>query len=1035
MGDVHEDPLSEIALRLRTLRAQRRLTMGGLQQRTGLGRTTLSQALNGQVVPTETTLVALAKALGTAVEPLLALRQTAARVPQVRQGSPRRVTRRPVRPRVQPSFEERYLSYVAERHSKLTVVGLDLSRPERARWPLDAAYLSLELAERLEDWPAGGEEANRPSVVVKRAEHALANCRRVLLRGLAGSGKTTLLQWLAVATARDELPEELANWRGRIPFILPLRTLVRRGPLPDPHDFLTAVGTPLAASQPEGWADAVLARGEALVLVDGIDEVPQEHRGATRDWLERLLAAYREARFVVTTRPSAVPEGWLTSSHFTELSVRPMSTADIGLFVHRWHTATRHNAATDAERSQLHDLEAALQLTVRAQRDLAQLSSTPLMCALICALHRDRRGHLPHSRMELYEAALSMLLVRRDLERSIDVPEGIQLSEHQSVQLLQRLAYWLIRNRQTEMERATATALVEDGLPAMQAVAEQGTADQVLTHLVGRSGLLRQPTMDTIDFVHRTFQDYLGAKAAIEAHDFPLLVNNAHDDQWEDVLRMAVAHARPTESADLLRRLVKRGDVEGEHSGRLHLLAAASLQYATEIEPDTRRLVEQRARILMPPRSPEEAEELAALGTGILDLLPPSPDGLQDDEVAPVIRTAAAIGGDDAYPFLHRFVQSLAPDSAPYELVDGWKNFEADQYARDILLPFRDRLPLEVHTRDQRNALRLLKPVTSIAFREAFTEDEIVEYLSPEHTHKLEIYSGQLLTDLKFVRKFPALNELAISDCIELAHVEDLAGLPLPKLRLLHLPDEFSFNALDSLPELTELALYTRLPWASLADLPAPKSLTSIALGGWIGTRLAGVSKWQQLQELTVNSAPEKTEWQEIAALPNLTELYISNYDLNHAVPMNSVTYLRLAPDSNPQLDLVPDLFPNLEHFFINCRGTQSGKIDITPLSRINGLQVSISYASKVTGLGRFTTDTVGLYPRTQSGYTHGHEAQAPEPPLEPGPRTQTCLPPAQPRQDWEPRRIVPCQTRFLRPEQTWLTLSPPVDKEPALAR
>ena len=150
------------------------------------------------------------------------------------------------------------------------------------------AYLSLELAERPTDRPAGSEEVDRPSVAVKRAEYALAECRRVLLRGLAGSGKTTLLQWPAVATARDELPEELVDWRGQIPFVLPLRTLARRGPLPEPHVFLSAVGTPLAASQPEGWADEVLASGKGLVPVDGIDEVPQEHREATRDWLERL---------------------------------------------------------------------------------------------------------------------------------------------------------------------------------------------------------------------------------------------------------------------------------------------------------------------------------------------------------------------------------------------------------------------------------------------------------------------------------------------------------------------------------------------------------------------------------------------------------------------------------------------------------------------------------------------------------------------------------------------------------------------------
>ncbi|MER6958902.1 NACHT domain-containing protein [Streptomyces sp. NPDC000618] len=964
MGDVHEDPLAELALRLRTLRAQRGLQMGGLQQRTGLGRTTVSQALNGQVVPSEATLVALAKALGADVGPLLALREAAVRQPDV---SPVRVVRRPVRPKVEPAFEERYLNYVAERHSQLTVVGLDLSRPERARWPLDAAYLSLELAERPEGWLAGGEEADRPSVVVKRAEHALANCRRVLLRGLAGSGKTTLLQWLAVATARDELPEELADWRGQIPFVLPLRTLVRHGPLPEPHDFLSSVGTPLAASQPEGWADAALARGEALVLVDGIDEVPQKHRGATRDWLERLLAAYRDARFVVTTRPSAVPEGWLASSRFTELSVRPMNAVDTGVFVGRWHTAARHGSATEAERSQLRDLEAALQVTVRAQRDLAQLSSTPLMCALICALHRDRRGHLPHSRMELYEAALSMLLVRRDLERSIDVPEGIQLTEHQSVQLLQRLAYWLIRNRQTEMDRATALALVGDALPAMQAVAEQGTADQVLAHLVGRSGLLRQPTADTIDFVHRTFQDYLGAKAAIETHDFPLLVNNAHDDQWEDVTRMAVAHARPAESADLLRRLVARGDAEDEYRNRLHLLAAASLQYATEIEPDARRLVEQRARLLMPPRSSEEAEELAALGPGILDLLP-EPQALEDDEVGPVVKTATAIGGDQAFSFLRRFAQSLPPDSTPHELSEGWEHFEADQYARDILLPYRgkDRLYVEVHTHDQRNALRLLKPITDIHFQGEFTEDQIFEHLSPKHTHTLRISSGRLLRDLKFIRKLPALKTLELSECAQLAHLEDLVGTPLTSLSLTNQPREFSFDALDSLPELTSLSFYTHLPSQSLADVPAPEGLTSLNLG-WTDASLSGISRWQQLQELAIADGPDNAAWQEIATLPHLTELLISGYDLKHAVSLPSVTYLRLISPSDPQLDLVPNLFPNLQRFFINCQRVQPGTTDITPLSQIKGLQISVSYASSVTGLERFTPEAVRLYPRPRT--------------------------------------------------------------------
>lgn len=952
MAELPADPLAELARQLRTLKAQRGLQMGGLQQRTGLGRTTLSQALSGHKVPSETTLVLLAKALGADTGPLLALRSAATRPP---------VSRAP-RATGPLSFEQRYRAYVEQRHSRLTVVGLDLSRPDRAHWPLDAAYLSLELAERAEGWPDGGDEANRPKSVVKRAEHALSGQRRVLLRGLAGSGKSTLLQWLAVAAAREELPEELADWRGRIPFVLPLRTLVRRGPLPAPQKFLAAVGTPLAASQPENWADAVLARGEALVLVDGIDEVPQDQRGATRDWLEGLLAAYQDAVFVVTTRPSAVPEGWLASSRFTELTVRPMSTADIGVFVGRWHTAARHDAESADERAHLNGLESALRMTVRAQRDLAQLSSTPLMCALVCALHRDRRGHLPHSRMELYQAALSMLLVRRDRERSIDVPEGIQLTEHQSIQLLQRLAYWLIRNRQTEMDYATALALISDALPAMQAVAEQGPSEQVLAHLIGRSGLLRQPTADTVDFVHRTFQDYLGAKAAIEAHDFPLLINNAHDDQWEDVVRMAVAHARLDESTDLLHRLVTRGDTESEHRPRLHLLAQASLHYATEIEPATRHLVEQRARALMPPRSSEEAVVLASLGPGILDLLP-QPNGLEDDEVDAVIQTAAAIGTDHAYAFLQRFAQSLNVET--YELVEAWEHFDAEQYAEDILLP-RKGIPLDVQNHEQRKALHLLNPITCVSFRtESFTTEEITEYLSPEHTETLRIYSGELIENLNFLRSLTTLREFLISDAPRLKDIDDLSGLPLTDLGLLHLPEDFSFTALSSLPNLTKLSLYTHLPWRSLGELPAPENLTSLWLAEWIRTSPTGLSRWQGLRELVLNTLPTPEQWREISTLPELTKLYLSKYDFTQATPVRTVTNLQLSlQGSDPQTHLIPEVFPALEQIFINGRAVKKCTIDITPLAQLEGLRVSLNYVHEIIGLERFAPDRVHPYPR-----------------------------------------------------------------------
>lgn len=902
-------------------------------------------------MPSETTLVLLAKALGADPEPLLALRSAASRPP---------VSRAP-RAAGPLSFEQRYRAYVEQRYSRLTVVGLDLSRPDRAHWPLDAAYLSLELAERTEGWPGGGDEVDQPRLVVKRAEHALSEHRRVLLRGLAGSGKSTLLQWLAVAAAREELPEELADWRGRIPFVLPLRSLVRRGPLPAPQEFLTAVGTPLASSQPEDWAEGVLARGEGLVLVDGIDEVPQGQRSVTRDWLEGLLAAYQDSVFVVTTRPSAVPEGWLGASRFTELTVRPMSAADIGVFVGRWHTAARRGTESAEEQRHLHELESALRMTVRAQRDLAQLSSTPLMCALVCALHRDRRGHLPHSRMELYQAALSMLLVRRDRERSIDTPEGIQLTEHQSIKLLQRLAYWLIRNRQTEMDYPTALAVISDALPAMPTVAEQGPPEQVLAHLIGRSGLLRQPTADTVDFVHRTFQDYLGAKAAIEAHDFHLLINNAHDDQWEDVIRMAVAHARPAESTTLLRRLIARGDTEPKHRPRLHLLAQASLHYATEIEPTARQLTEQRTRALMPPRSQGEADTLARLGAGVLDLLPSSPKNLEFDELEAVIRTAGAIGGDQAYAFLQRLFNQLTEKYEGWELDNAWRNFDAMQFAHDFLPHLSGKRTLRIETREQVAALHLLLPLQDVQLDLDLTAEEILGCLDPEYVKSLAI-TGKNVNGLEFVRSFPNLRDISLRDCEKITSLDALAGLPLTSIRLLNCPEHFSFAGLPRLPALTDLFLYSKVPHETLAELPCTENLKLLWLGPHIKVSTVGISRWQQLQNFVANRSLTAEEWSEVSQLKKL-ELLQGLPNVIGAPMMPTVKTLTVDEATDESLETITSNFPRLKYLSINGQADHSA-IYLSRLRAMKDLHVTINRSEARVYLGGFPAERLTITPR-----------------------------------------------------------------------
>ncbi|MEU8581404.1 NACHT domain-containing protein [Streptomyces abikoensis] len=917
--------LAELAARLRLLRLGRRLTYMSLERRAGLGHTTVSQTLNGRKVPTEATVVALAKALGADPGPLLVLRERAAE----------EIVEAAVRADDIP-FEERYRRYVVERHSDLTVVGLDLRGPHAASWPLEPAYVSLELTSRRDG----------SLTVVERAEKALAGQQRALIRGLAGSGKTTLVQWLAVTSAR----------RGSIPFVIPLRRLDRKSAPPAPDRFLEAIRCSLAPTQPQDWADRVLKSGRGLLLVDGIDEVPAHRREETKEWLRDLIAAYPRSTFLVTTRPTAVPERWLEAAGFAELTVRPMNRKDVLVFATRWHTAAR----TEPE------LEERFKDAVRAQRSLAQLATTPLMCALMCALHRDRRGRLPRSRMELYEAALAMLLGRRDDERGIEAPEGINLTQHEAVQLLQRLAYWLIRNSQAEMEEKTALAILEDVLPAMPTVAGQGDARQVLTHLVSRCGLLRRPTADTIDFVHRTFQDYLGAKAAVEGHDLGLLVGNAHDDQWEDVVRMAVAHARPAERATLLLQLMERGDQAGDHRTRLHLLAMACLEQATELDPKVRAKVEQRAAELVPPRSFEEAKKLAAVGPVILDLLP-GPQGLPEKEAEAVVHTAAAVGGDAALTLLKRYRGCRGPRVVS-ALSVSWDSFGTREFAEEVLSHLPAECAITIRSRAALELVSSLPQQSNISFIEDLSADDILAVVDPGRLTSIRLYANQRVNDVTFLRSLPRLRRLSLVRCSEITDLSPLDGLPLTEL-LIHDTRPHDLRRVAELPELEELNLDLPVRRSHTSSLPAMPKLRKLHVWQRNASRsLTGLDAFDGLEHLTIN-APRFPDGdrEELTRLPRLTHLMITEQDMSRLATgpvLPQVRELTLVRPSHP-VDLTPvgKVFPGLRLLRLSCHWPHQTVVDLSPLATAEPLDIVVAEAKEIVGLDLFPPGKVTVIP------------------------------------------------------------------------
>ncbi|MER5732278.1 NACHT domain-containing protein [Streptomyces sp. NPDC002138] len=815
-------------------------------------------------------------------------------------------------------FETRYLAQVARKHGTLTIYGIDLA-PGTAKWPLDAAYMSLELTRH-----GSASAFADPNVFWARHLPAPGPSRtprpqsRVLLRGEAGSGKTTLIQWLTVTAATGPADSPL---HGLVPYVLPLRTLTRHGrALPAPRDFLAAVGSPLAGEQPPGWEGRVLTAGRALVLVDGIDEIPEAERAGARAWLTDLIDAYPGNRWLVTSRPSAVREDWLAEAEFSELSLAPMSPHSVAEFVRRWHTAAASGDPEHAEAdAALEGYRDQLLESLRTTRDLARLATNPLLCGLICALHRERRGFLPSGRKELYAAALSMLLHRRDRERQLRVPE---MGEEPQLQLLQRLAYWLIRNGRTELDRERAEALLADALPAVPEVARVlGNAGAVLQHFLDRTGLLRAPSATTVEFVHRTFQDFLGARAALDEGGLGELAGHAEDDQWEDVIRMAVAQARPRERAEIIRALLDRG-----RSQRAVLLAFAALEHAAELDPQLRGRVIAAAAELVPPRDTAAARALGRVGPLVLDLLP-GPEAVDSEDTALfTVVAAGATGSDLAIPFLARYAAQPSRD-VRRELTALWHHFDPRPYAQDVLTRIGPAsVHITVRNEAELDALAAISPGPTLHVAGDLPERALHSYLRRHPVDDLIVEGNALMTDMEFLRGYSPLRSLHLPGCSALRDLRGLTGLPLRTVSL----DPYKYLPLgkvtESWTDLVELRLYGHPCDWSLDRIAPGAALHSLELRHVHVSaqimELHGLSRHRELRNLALGPGwiNGPSAWEEIASLEHLDTLTVPPLALSQApagLSLPSVRMLRAGLGrplnrSAENEELVTRLFPGL---------------------------------------------------------------------------------------------------------------------------
>jgi hypothetical protein len=562
------------------------------------------------------------------------------------------------------AFAERYRSVV---DASMDMVKLDSTRLNWVNaYPLSVAYLSL---------PAKLADGRITTV-----EEAFAGQRKVLIRASCGCGKTTYLHRLFMLTARRGLTGALAPLNDAMPFYLPLHKYAD-GRLPQIDDLFADAGRDIIWEEmPSGWIQRQLRSGRGLVLINGVDELPAAVRPDVLGWIKKVADTFDRARFVLTSRPGAVPDEWAAEAGFQVIDLLPMGSDHVVTFIQRWHDAVKSMRPGDAQR--LDECAARLIGALASAHALRVLSKNPLTCALMCALHFERQVVLPDQWLDLLNLVIEILVGERDHARGIADSLPMTLSLEQRVFALQDLAYWMITEEVTDASKSDLRMRTGRLLAGMGIAASNGEADSLIEYFTERSGLIHPRPDGALRFESLTWRDYLAAREVISGSHVRFLLGQSHRPDRQHLVVMAAGNAQLASAEELLSGLLSRVD-EGETTQEhFRVLVHECLRVVPALGTELRERAEACCNQLM-PHTQQEAEILAATGPLAADLLALQPTDELEVTLA-LIHGAMRIGTADVLPFLAR----LASDSRSEvreALRGGVSRFDRDEYERMVL--------------------------------------------------------------------------------------------------------------------------------------------------------------------------------------------------------------------------------------------------------------------------------------------------------------------------------------------------------------
>ena len=511
------------------------------------------------------------------------------------------------------NYETDYLINLKRKNDKISLFGSGIADRKYKTYSVEPSYVQLFC---IRDADSDEQYDNLG------LNHLLNRENIIWLNGEAGGGKTTFIQWLAVQAASN-----LKNADNLIGGLVPIVIKLRDVEFPINYENeINKVTAPIGKYCPNDYFYTLLNADKLLLLIDGLDEVSYDEQkqvyGLVECLYDELVKKAKErqrnsinSKIIITTRPYVEDE--LEVSHGRYMISR-MKMTQIKKFVYFWHKAIFENDFSDEELKMKAD---SVLSKIKNSHGIRTIAGTPLLCAMICALYYYNNGEVPDKRGELYEQCCRMLLYSRDKERRIEDKRFEYLEYTTVLTIIQDIAMYMLRSGHTEVDKNCLIehmkAIYKDHTLISNEVDRNNPA-KLLDFLIKRTGVIREPSKGRVDFIHKTFLEFLAAEALKNYSSWGEIENKITDEFWKETIIMCFWKTSSDNASRMLENFIDM--YEKTNNDEIIFMASMCAQAATNIKISLQRKIEDYLSKLIPPTK-QNINKLSHAGEYVLPFL------------------------------------------------------------------------------------------------------------------------------------------------------------------------------------------------------------------------------------------------------------------------------------------------------------------------------------------------------------------------------------------------------------------------------